>query len=379
MMNKKIYKKSERYIQERITAGGSHLLRIQIRKFGQVYSESVKVSDFDTPKQAMQFAQKLRDEALVKMKAGYTVSKFPTVESLYHKSHELFPVRLKTIQRHDYFYRDAISMHGSKTIDQITSADIQTSINQYAKNHTKKQVAGLLAVWRSLYKTCAMVNVNVFDRTVCVKIPDCKESKPKEQTITSEDFNTFCDALLAYAHPSAESQYNTKALYYAVQVMRYTGLRPAETFALTKTDINLIAGYIDVNKASHSTADSWLSIDRTKTEQSKRRVPIHKYLLPVLVECLQWTKHQIVFADYFGNLMEINKVSDHVYKVARKAGIRFNLYMLRHQFATDQISNGTPLNVVRDLMGHCSKSMTLDYATSNETDRINAINNRVFS
>lgn len=378
-MTKKIYKKEERYIQERITSGGNHLLRIQIRKYGQVYSESVKVSDFDTPKQAMEFAKKLRNEALTKMQAGYTVSKCPTVETLYHKSHELFAVRLKTIKRHDYFYKDGISMHGNKTIDQITSADIQTSINQYARNHTKKQVAGLLAVWRSIYKTCAMLNVNVIDRTVPVIIPDCKESKPKVQAITTEDFNTFCDALFAYSRPNAESQYNTQALYYALQVMRYAGLRPAETFALTKADINLTTGFIDINKASHSTVDSILELDRVKTEYSRRRVPIHKDLRPILAECLKWSRHQILFSDYYGNLMEINKVSDHVFKVAKKAGVKFNMYMLRHQFATDAINNGTPLNIVRDLMGHQGNGMTLAYATSNESDRINAINNRVFS
>lgn len=378
-MEKKIYKKTEQYIQERVTAKGTHLLRIQIRKYDQVFSESIKVSDFDTPKQAMEFAKRLRDETLTKMRTGYTVSKFPTVEELYHSSHELFKVRIKTIRKHDYYYKDGISMYGDKEINEITSADIQTSINQYAKNHTKKQVAGLLAVWRNIYKCCAMKNVNVIDRTVPVVIPDCKESKPKSKDISAADFQIFCDTLLEYGTPSVENRYNNQALYYACQVMYYTGLRPAETFALTGSDINLTAGYISVNKASHSTYDSVLELDRVKTEYSKRNVPIHNDLKPVLAECLQWSKHQILFSDFYGNLMDIDDLSDKVYKVAKKAGVQFNMYRLRHQFATDEINNGTPLTVVRDLMGHASGSMSLDYATSNETDRMNAINNRKFS
>lgn len=381
-MTKKIFKKSERYIQERITGSGTHLLRIQIRQYGQTYSESVKVSDFDTPKQAMELAKKLRDEALINMKNGYTVSGFPTIEELYHKSHELFKVRMKTVIRHDYFYKQAIAQYGQKPINEVSSADIQLTLNEYAKGHTKKQVAGLLAVWRNIYKCCAMMNVNVIDRTIAVSVPkDCKESSKsnEKKDISLEDFEIFCDTLLNYGKPTADNRYNTRCLYYAVQIMWYTGLRPAEVFALTKKDVNLAAGYIDINKASHSTVDSMLELDRVKTEYSKRHVPIHPDLKPILAECLLWTKHQVLLADFHGNLWEIDNTSDLVYKVAKKAGVQFNMYRCRHQFATDTINNGTPLSVVRDLMGHASESMSLDYATSNETDRINAINNRKFS
>ena len=53
--------------------------------------------------------------------------------------------------------------------------------------------------------------------------------------------------------------------------------------------------------------------------------------------------------------------------------------MLRHQLSTDLFSNGTPANVIRDIMGHESASMSLDYAVSNEKDRIKAMNNRMVS
>ena len=379
---KKKFKRSERFIQERITPAGTHLLRIQIRQYGQSYSESVKVADFDNPKQAMDFAKKLRDEALIKMQAGYTVSNFPTVEQLYNKSHELFPVRQKTIIRHSYFYKDGIQRYGNKTIDQITSADIQTSLNEYARTHTRRQVAGLLAIWRSIYKTCAMMNINVIDRTVPVVIGECKEGKKKENKISSDDFEKFCDVLLSYNSATVEGRYNSQCIYYAIQVMRYCGLRPAECFCLTKNDIcyNSIEGsYIDVNKASHSTIDSMLEIDRTKTEKSKRHVPIPNELQPILDEILQWTKYDLLFADYHGNLQEINTVSDYVNRVSKKAKVKFNMYMLRHQFSTDLFTNGTAPNIIRDLMGHVSSSMSLDYAASSTNDRMNAVNGRKFS
>ena len=56
--------------------------------------------------------------------------------------------------------------------------------------------------------------------------------------------------------------------------------------------------------------------------------------------------------------------------------VTFTLYMLRHQFSTDLHNAGINPAVIRDLMGHESATMSLDYAVSDEKDRIKAINQR---
>ncbi|MCR5373207.1 MAG: tyrosine-type recombinase/integrase, partial [Solobacterium sp.] len=83
--------------------------------------------------------------------------------------------------------------------------------------------------------------------------------------------------------------------------------------------------------------------------------------------------------DYSGNLQDIDKISDYVHRVAKAAGVQFNLYMLRHQLSTDLFTAGVPANIIRDIMGHESASMSLGYAVSNATDRQAAINQRIFS
>ena len=374
-------KNSERFITERITPAGSHLLRIQIRAYDQTFSKNIAISDFGTRKQAMEFAKQVRDDALVKMRQGYTVSNFKTVEEIYKKTFDLFPVRVKTVRRHDIFYKHGIAQYGDMSIDKVTSADIQTSINAYARTHTKRQVQGLLAIWKRIFKTAVMMNISIPDRTVPVVIPECYQGTPRKKEISADDLETFCDTLLSYNQASVTGQYMSRSIYYAIQIMKYCGLRPAEVFALTRDDFMLTpsGGYISVSKASHSTVSSVLEIGRTKTEKSVRLVPVPAELLPVLAECLQWSKHDIVFADIHGNLQDIDQVSDYVHRVSKKAKVDFNLYMLRHQLSTDLFSNGTPANVIRDIMGHESASMSLDYAVSNDSDRITAINSRSFA
>lgn len=376
---KKLIRKQEKYIHEIITAAGSHLLKIEIRKYDQTFRKSIRIEDFDTPSQALQFAVRLRDETLNKMSKGYTVSQFPTVKEIYEKTFTLFPIRIKTKYRHDIFFRNGIGSLADSPIDKITSAQIQETLNVYGKTHTSRQTQGLLAVWRRIYKASAMMNINIIDRTVSVVIPECMEDNPRPKSISPEDLETFLDVLKNYNQTSVSGHYRSLAIYYAVQIMRYCGMRPAEVFALTKDDINLPGGFITVNKAVRSSTDALVEIGRTKTEKSKRIIPIPDDLRPILQECIAWSKHDFLLADFHGNLFQIDEITQTVNHIAKRAKVRFTLYMLRHQFSTDLFNSGINPTVIRDLMGHESATMSLDYAVSNEKDRVQAVNHRKFS
>lgn len=374
-------KKKEKYITLRTSKAGTQSYEICIRKNDQVYRKSIKIDDFETPSQALQFACQLRDETLVKISQGYTVSGFPTVRELYEMTFTYYRVSLKTRQKHDYAFKLAISDHADKTIDKITSADILLSLNEYGKTHTSKETSRVMTVWKRIYDVAALKNINIINRTAGIKTNDikCKQIQPRKKDISPADLETFCDALLEYNNASVVGGYRSKAIYYGIRIMQYCGLRPAETFALLKSDIHLTEGYISITKASHSTENSRLEISNTKTQKSIRDVPIPSALKPILVECLGWSRNEILLSDYHGNLMDIDDIGTLVRNVRLKAKVDFNLYMLRHQFSTDLMTQGIAPNIVRDLMGHESSTMSLDYATSRSEDREKAINARKFS
>ena len=372
-------KKKEKYITERISKKGTHSFEICIRRNEQTFRKSILISDFDSPSQALQYACQIRDETLHKISQNYTVSNFPTVSQLYEDTFKMFPVSMKTKKKHDIFYKYGIERYGDMPINKVKPSHIQESINQYAKTQTKRQVNGLLAVWRRIYKTCAMKNVAIYDATVAVRLPVCAVETHRKKEVSASDLEKFCEALLEYNSTSVKGSYRSRAVYFAIRIMQYLGLRPSETFALLKSDIHLAEGFVSITKASRSTEDSMLALSRTKTEKSVRNVPIPPQLRPILEECLQWSRHDILLSDYFGNLLSIDDVGTLIRNVRIKAGVEFTLYALRHEFSSDLLSQGTPLPVLRDLMGHVSGSMSLDYALSNERDRIEAISNRKFS
>ena len=378
-MTDKLIKKKEKYITERISKKGTHSLQVCIRLNDQTFRKSIMIDQFPTPGAALAFAVKLRDETLLKMRTGYTVAHQHTVKDMYLKTFDLFPVHTKTRKKHDIFFKHGIAMFADQPITKLKAADIQESINTYAKTHTRRQTAGLLAVWRKIYKACALLNVNVIDRTTAVTIPECIQGKHRKKEISSQDLECFCNALLAYNAGSISGSYNCQAVYYAIRIMQYCGLRPAEAFALCRSDVDLKRNIIIVSKASHSTVTETLAISNTKTEQSIRSVPIPADLIPILKECLQWSKHDTLLAKYNGSLFDIDEIDTLIGNVRKRCNVNFTLYMLRHQFSTDLITAGTPLNIVRDLMGHESGSMSLDYAVSSEEERQKAINARKIS
>lgn len=380
-MAKKYFKKCPEYICERISKAGTHSLQINIRhKSGKTFRKSIRIDEFSTPKEAMDFAKKLKNDVLQKMDTGYTVKTPTTVKELFDKSFELLPVRIKTKDRHSAFYNKGIAKYGNVRITDIKRADVQASINEYACTHTKRQTQGLLSIWRRIYDTCALLEISVIDRTKGVKIPECVEGKPRPKTISPEDLQIFLDALLDYNSASLTGSYYCHAIYYGIQIMRYCGLRPAETFGLLKDDINLITRTISINKAIHSTQESRLDFGKTKTEKSVRLVPIPDALFPILKECLEWSRNDILLADYQGNLIPIDDIDCTIAHIRKKRKTPyFTMYMLRHGFSTDMFAEGVNPAVIRDLMGHTSSTMSLDYAVSSEADRVTAINNRKFS
>ncbi|MBR3311566.1 MAG: site-specific integrase [Solobacterium sp.] len=377
---KKIFKKTPKYIREVINSAGTHALRIEIRKNDQVYRETIKISDFPTPSDALRFAEKEVNKKLRSIDIGYTVSRSSyTVLDLYEASYEVIPQRMKTKEKYDMHFRTGIKEYSDYKITDIKREHVQKSINEYAKTHSKRETQGLLTTWKRVFKTAIIKELEIIDRSAYITIPDCAEPKARTKTISQEDLEAFLEVLKDYQQSSVPLSYRSKVIYYLIQIMRYTGIRPSEGLALRKTDIDIGNRLLTINKAVRSSNDTVTSIGKTKTEKSKREVPIPEQLVPILKELLSWSKNEFVLADYYGNVFKITEISLTVNCVSKIAKIPFNLYCLRHNFSSDLFSSGTNPTVIRDLMGHTSQAMSLDYSVSKMEDRVKAINERNLS
>lgn len=124
---------------------------------------------------------------------------------------------------------------------------------------------------------------------------------------------------------------------YALQVMKYTGVIPAEVFGIIKSDIQ--------DDGLHITGDIGLISDNerrrtpTKTETSRRTIPLTDKCREIL-DTAALSTNELVLPTYKGKTFNTSKVGEYIGNISKELGIDFRAYDLRHLFATDLTMNG---------------------------------------
>lgn len=354
-------------------------LVIRISTKTGMFNQTVTITDYPTPAQAMNAAIAIRDAALAERHTEKLVAHTPTVKEVFEATFEMFGYSIKTWNKHIGLYNASICQFESVEIKKLTAAEIMKSITAFAQDHSDATVTRLISVWHSIFQAAQMMGYPVVDHSLTVKANRPKSKVVAEQRdvmASDEDIETFLDYLQSYNSTSIRGRYNARMVEMIVYTMLYTGCRPAEAIALTQDDVNLLTDEISINKSVGSThTDSGKTIRTTKTRQSRRTIPIAQPLKDKLLPYLQDHPFDLLFCDEKGNPLEINWLSNYVHLVSKKAKVHVTLYMLRHKFSTDLLKIAD-LRTVQDLMGHESGSMTVSYARSTDDERKNAIDSR---
>lgn len=333
----------------------------------RTYERAFSEADFGD--HARQMAIYHRNEKVAEFQQGNVPQTAPTVRECFTRSLVLFPRRPKTQKQHEYYMRQ-IGEIADTPIDMIRASDVQMSLNRYAENHTHDMTAKLLSVWRLIFKAAALDEIKVTDKTIGVTAPkDRKPVQHRKMDLTKRDFDTFCECLLAHNEWNEDGARISRTIWEVLQVMYYTGIRPAEAFALTDADVDLEKGLISINKAVGGSSSGKPEIVPPKTANAIRSVPIPAPLAAILPKrrgFLFLIRGELISTDYFSN---------YIHLVSQKCGIEFRAYMLRHLFATD-LQKTQPPRTVQDLLGHASFQMSVEYARSTEEERKEAVESR---
>lgn len=379
--------KKEKYIIERKNKR-NHYLQVYINFKDisgnkQIYSRNINVAEYVSPKDAMQAAIIIRDNALREINTGTLIKHVPTVGELYHQTKNLFNISVKTWKRHETTYKNSLKKYENREITSIKPIDVQESINESINSYSLEATQRVLSLWRQIYKAAAMNDILVADKTVAVTIPKSKAPvrQQKKVLISDEDFKQFIEYLEETSKYVRDpiGRFRRIRIIYMLKIMFFTGIRPSECFALTKSDINLITDEITINKAIGSTSAKTRQVISTKTTQSIRTIPISDNLKPLLLKMFDEIKEENLFYDYDGLPFETSFISQFISRTSNRIGIKFNMYMLRHRMATDLIQSNTSARTVQDILGHASYKQSVGYARSSDEDRKTAIDNRKLS
>jgi len=142
-----------------------------------------------------------------------------------------------------------------------------------------------------------------------------------------------------------------------------TGMRFGELANLTWDDVDFQNRFIYVRSKENF---------RTKTHNSERAIPMIDDLYKLLIQIFR-NKHSDIypFCTTTGRQLRERRVLEACKKVAKDAGIstRAFLHKFRHTYATLLIQRGTPIESIKELLGHWSVIQTEAYAHNN-TDHL---------
>lgn len=168
--------------------------------------------------------------------------------------------------------------------------------------------------------------------------------------------------------PSAEDVYKIIDCAYPKYQLFYealweTGARRSEILALTYRDLDHKEPGIFIDKVAYWDEDEKeVKVRRTtKTDESRRKVLLSKYIL----DKLAGTPHRItgnIFVDEAEELFNPNNLSSAFAKAVIRAGFKakdFSLHSLRHAHAHTLLKNKAGMEVVQNRLGHATIDITI--------------------
>lgn len=147
---------------------------------------------------------------------------------------------------------------------------------------------------------------------------------------------------------------NTKyKSYFTCYLIAVTGLRFAEALGLTWSDVDWDNGLLNINKTwNYSITNDWAE---TKSEASKRNVPISKKTLDIIAEYKDkyWVDNEFDRIIFGVSHAACNKT------LKKLVGRNIHLHSLRHTYASFLISKDVDLISISHLLGHENLNITL--------------------
>ena len=356
--------KKENYIKQEETKGG---WKFRVRISNKNVDKSFSEREYGSARKAYENAVRYRNECLVTDFVEMEYQK--TLAEILEESYDVIPVREETKRKHLIYFQKYFNKQNT-VINKITKIDVINTLNN-AINESDDVITRIYGVWKRIYKTANIKDYIHYDLTQGIILPKSQkiEKAPKKQIVSRDELNALIGKL-----DSEFTKYDATAVRMALETMWYTGMRPAECFALNVDDFK--DGYISINKElgsniadSGSVGDRNQVIRKCKTKASIRKIPISDKLQALLSEYKPRYRQMFVRGD--GNYFNISNLGQKLHKLDKE----FNMYQLRHTVATHLIVDmGADERTVTEILGHEHINMSVYYARSNQEKKKDCLN-----
>lgn len=361
--------RKEQYITQRQTKSGSYSFLVRIRTDETEIAKTFNEKDYPSCKIAFESAIQFRDKTLYEVRNGLALKRDnATVQDMFDYFIEHTPYSFETKRKYTLLFNKYIG-HKKTRMQDLTRADIIEDLNKMCDVATDGTISKVLTIWKSaIVETALLRDIICRDLTLGVKKPQSHLITVKRDNYVDRD---ILDKVERRLIGTIHSHYNSRIAVFLLEVLYYTGMRPAEAIVLTRNDIR--DGYIFVTKELGSSKDDTNVVRRCKTKDSVRSIPIHPNLEPILEDLMDFARYDTLFFKDDGHYMDSNWLGNIIARICRKEDFRFNMYRLRHNLATSLVTNNVDQKTTIELLGHANYDMSLYYASSNNELKEEAI------
>ena len=374
-MAKKVRK--EKYITVQSKGKGTYITVRFTYKFSEetkTYSKTFNVADYSSLADCMNAACRHRDIKRAELAttgfqsdANFTVNEI--TEIYVAKKH--MPASSKRVfysNYNNYIY----PQFGERPIKNITAVEIEESLNAMRTERSDEVIGRVFGIWKSIFSTARKLRAVSANITEEVTVPKSRYY-PDERTVKEVSDEQVDETLKALgSHSDREStQFNLDLLAYMIVLCRQTGLRPAEVFALKRSNVDFVNRTITVN-CQYGSDESGPAVVAVKNKTSVRQIPLTLTAELALKGAMGMSANEYIFTKWEGNLFTSGYISSTFHDLGIED--KFSIYSLRHQFSTDMITSNVDPRTVMELMGHTNTDMSIGtYARSNEEKKREAL------
>ena len=278
------------------------------------------------------------------------------------------------------FYQEIISRHinpilGNYELDELTGDILQDFVISKLNNGnliTNKPLAdntviSIVSLLKQAIKKAHYMGISKNEHTSHIKIPRSKEKEVSAFEVEEQKkIEQYC-----------LNHYRNN--YIGVVICLYTGIRLGELLALTWEDIDFDRNTLTINKTVSVIKVNGVNVshvDKPKTKQSNRCIPLPKQLISILKKKKKQSKSKYVISTIDGNMVQSRCYQKSFKSILENCNITYrNFHSLRHTFATRALELGIDIKTLSEILGHKNPMVTLNrYSHSLLGYKIDAMN-----
>ena len=275
-----------------------------------------------------------------------------------------FAVKLRTYERYKYIIEKHINPKlGELNLDDLLAVTLQDYVLSElesgnlisSKGLANNSVIGIVNVLKSALKLAKSLEISALDNSNKIKLPMATE-KPVTafEKWEQEKLEKYCLS-------------SNKTNYLGIIICLYTGIRLGELLALTWNDIDFKSGIMTISKTAYRIKQNGkpqVVIDKPKTKNSSRLIPLPKQLLEILKRAKRISKSDFVLSTRTGGIVGTRAYQKTYERILKKLDIPYkNFHSLRHTFATRAIEMGMDVKTLSEILGHKNPVITLQRYT----------------